>query len=64
MVQEWGFNSKVITKESFKNNWHFLLVLRGTFGSAASLQSATALLLTGEAGISPGYLGIKMPLLS
>ena len=42
----------------------FYCGLRGTSSSAASLQSATALLLIGESGISPGYLRIKIPLIS
>jgi hypothetical protein len=38
--------------------------LRGTSSSAASLQSAAALLLSGEDGFSLGYLRIKVPLIS
>ena len=42
----------------------FYCGLRGTYSSAASSQSAAALLLSGETGISPGYLRIKVPLIS
>ena len=51
-------------RSSSKITGTFYCGLRGTSSSAASLQSAAALLLSGEAGISPGYLRIKVPLIS